>query len=198
MTREDLLEEIKKIEPIGYYVLLSMGNLIQDTQKRDFGKLFAEANEYLVRDKINDETSLTVEKRSDNLNAEGYDLITTDGLLKINPKVRSTKLNLEQTRRRSNKSEPYVVNGHVRYALGECDVYIFTVPNWNDMGNLDSWTYLAIPENALIDPKRPNMLVGDVPKKTWQKYVGKFREVLESEYRKKMLTKNKKTLPSIL
>ena len=44
------------------------------------------------------------------------------------------------------------------------------------------WDMIAIPEYVLHDPKRPDCLYDNVPKKVWGPYVGRAAEVLEEVY----------------
>ena len=48
--------------------------------------------------------------------------------------------------------------------------------------NVEKWDMVAIPAEALEDPKRPGYLYNNVPKKVWGQYVGRAVEVLEEVY----------------
>ncbi len=171
-----------------FYLWQAQSSLTKNTNNRDLGKLFAEANEYIVRDWINSKTSLTVVQRddfSDDPDASGYDLLTDDGLLKLQVKLRATDIHLEQTRRHSKKNVNSGDTGHIRYSVGEADVFIFSRPDVDDYLDIDKWGYIAIPEIALVDPKNLNYLVPRVNKSLWTQYVGRAVEVLEDVYASK-------------
>lgn len=187
ITASEVYEWLKENDPILYYLSLSKENLVEKCNRRDLGKLLADPNEYIQRDYINENTSLpTVIKRKDgDLNAGGFDLITIDNVLKIQSKLRATSIHLEQTRRKSKKNTNSSDTGHVRYSVGEADVYIFSKPDCSDYLNLKKWQYIAIPEVALIDCKNPKYLLPRVPKHIWKNYVGKFVDILENTYLEK-------------
>jgi hypothetical protein len=190
ITESQVMEYLKINKPAIYYLILSQTDLIKNSNVRDLGKMFAESNEYIQRDWINENTSLNVSKREEiqhDANASGYDLITNDLVLKLQSKVRFGTLHLEQTRRKSKKNKDSSNTGHVRYSVGEADVYIFSRPKSVE-GYLDikSWDFLAIPERALEDPNLPGYLLNNVPKKIWKQFVGKAKQVLESEYQRKL------------
>ena len=108
-----------------------------------------------------------------------------DGKLKIQSKLRATSIHLEQTRRTSGKNTVKSSTGHVRYSVGEADVYMFSRPDVEDYINISKWEYIAIPEKELIDPSNPQYLLPRVNKSIWKKYIGKANEVLESAYNSK-------------
>lgn len=167
------------------YISMSLENLSKKGELRDLGKLMAEPNEYIVRDWINKNTKLHVVKRDEvdvDSNASGYDLITTDMKLRIQVKLRAKALHLEQTRRKSKKNTNNSSTGHVKYAVGEADVYMFSRPDLTDYVNVDKWEYIAIPESALLDPKNPGYLVPRITSKLWKPYVGKAKEILQTAY----------------
>jgi hypothetical protein len=175
-------------EDVLRYVSIALDGLSKNGELRDLGKLFAEPNEYIQRDWINKNTILKVVKRGDvhvDINASGYDLITTDQALRIQSKLRATSLHLEQTRRKSQKNQNSSSTGHVRYSVGEADIYMISRPDITDYINISKWQYIAIPESALIDPNNPTYLLPIIPKRIWQQYVGKAKEVLESTYAEK-------------
>lgn len=185
MIKKEVLDYLKKEEPLLYYVWKSQKDLAKNTELRDLGKLFADPNEYIQCDWINQNTLLNVVKRDDfnsDSNASGFDIITSDDVLKIQSKLRAKSIHLEQTRRKSQKNEFSSDTGHVRYSAGEADVYVFSRPDVNDYLNISKWEYIAIPESALIDPNNPQYLIPRVPKKIWKNYVGKTKEILETEY----------------
>lgn len=184
MTQSEVYMWLKENDPILYYLSLSKESLVNgNLELRDLGKLLADPNEYIQRDYINENTSLKVIKRKDgDLNAGGFDLITSDGVLKIQSKLRATAIHLEQTRRKSKKNTNNSNTGHVRYSVGEADVYVFSRPNCSDYLNLKKWQFIAIPETALIDPNNPKYLLPRVPKSIWKKYVGMTKKILENEY----------------
>lgn len=187
MTQDQVYKWLKENDPFLYYLSLSKEGLVDgNLELRDLGKLLADPNEYIQRDYINENTSLKVIKRKDgDLNAGGFDLITTDGVLKIQSKLRATAIHLEQTRRKSKKNTNSSNTGHVRYSVGEADVYIFSRPDCSDYLNLKKWQFITIPEKALIDPNNPKYLLPRVPKRIWKNYVGKFVETLENTYLEK-------------
>lgn len=180
-----VLDYLKKNNPSVYYLWLSQKDLAKNTELRDLGKLFADPNEHIQRDWINKNTKLNVVKRDDfnsDANASGYDLITTDNILKIQSKLRATDIHLEQTRRKSIKNKNSSDTGHVRYSVGEADVYVFSRPDIDDYLNINKWEYIAIPESAIIDSKNPKYLRPRVPKSIWKKYIGNAIDILEKEY----------------
>lgn len=187
MTQDQVYKWLKENDPFLYYLSLSKEGLVDgNLELRDLGKLLADPNEYIQRDYINENTSLKVIKRKDgDLNAGGFDLITTDGVLKIQSKLRAAAIHLEQTRRKSKKNTNSSNTGHVRYSVGEADVYIFSRPDCSDYLNLKKWQFITIPEKALIDPNNPKYLLPRVPKRIWKNYVGKFVETLENTYLEK-------------
>jgi hypothetical protein len=185
INEKQVLDYLKINNPSVYYLWLSQKDLAKNTELRDLGKLFADPNEHIQRDWINQNTKLNVVKRDDfnsDANASGYDLITTDNILKIQSKLRATDIHLEQTRRKSIKNKNSSDTGHVRYSVGEADVYVFSRPDINDYLNIDKWEYIAIPESAIIDPKNPKYLRPRVPKSIWKKYIGNTKDILEKEY----------------
>jgi hypothetical protein len=184
-TKDEVLNYLKLNEPSLYYLWLSQEDLAKNIELRDLGKLFSDPNEHIQCDWINENTNLNVVKRNDfnsDSNASGYDLITTDNLLKIQSKLRANTLHLEQTRRKSQKNEFSSDTGHVRYSAGEADVYVFSRPDINDYLNINKWTYIAIPESALIDQNNPKYLIPRVPKSIWKKYINNTKQTLETEY----------------
>ena len=185
MTKKEVLSWLKENEPTVYYLRESQKSLKKDMNLRDLGKLFADPNEHIQKDWINENTCLDVLVRDDHdedANAAGHDLETTDNILTIQSKLRATAIHLEQTRRKSTKNKNSSDTGHVRFSVGEADVYVFSRPDVNDYLNISKWEYIAIPESALIDPFNPKYLLPRVPKKIWKNYIGKAVEILESEY----------------
>jgi len=188
MEKIEALKWLKENEPSVYYLRESQKSLSKDINLRDLGKLFADANEHIQKDWINENTKLDVEVRDDfddDANASGYDLHTIDGVLKIQSKLRSKILNLEQTRRKSKKNKNSSDTGHVRYSVGEADVYLFSRPNIEDYLNIGRWGYIAIPERWLIDKNNSKYLVPRVNKSIWENFVGRAKEILEEEYDRK-------------
>jgi hypothetical protein len=185
MISEHTLSLVKKENKLAYYLIIAFFKLVESKQLRDLGKILAESNEYIQKDWINENTSLKVKKRDDNnFNASGYDLITFDGLMKIQGKIRVGTLHLEQTRRKSKKNENSSNTGHVSYSKGEADIYLFSRPDKDEYSNLEKWEFIAIPEEVLVDPNNPNYLITTIPKKIWSKYVDQPNEVLENKYNK--------------
>ena len=185
MEKNEVLDWLKKNEPATYYLYLSQKDLSINTELRDLGKLFADPNEHIQTDWINENTNLNVKKRNDftiDANAGGYDIITNDGKLKIQSKLRAGSIHLEQTRRKSQKNINSSSTGHVRYSVGEADVYMFSRPDIADYLNISKWQYIAIPERDLIDPQNPQYLLPRVGKSIWKKYVDNAVKVLETEY----------------
>ena len=157
---------------INDYIMIAFDALIKESNIRDLGKLLAEPNEHIQRDWINSvQDKFSVVRRQDlfentnedDKNGGGFDLISTDKILTIQSKFRGSTLHMEQTRRASKKNIDYgLINGHVRYSLGESDVYMFTQPN-DDYKNIEKWSFIAIPETYLEDPKHKGFLYGKVP-----------------------------------
>ena len=182
----------------GYYLALSKEKMIQESSLIDLGKLFANPNEFIQADWINENTTLDV-KRSEadegSNNGNGYDLITKDGKLTIQSKLRAKTLHLECTRRlnEGGKNDHAANNtGSVRYEVSEADVFIFSKPLGFDAKSeisnyleINKWEFIAIPSVDLEDPKTPGYLYTTVPKAVWGNYTGRAIEVLESEYQKK-------------
>jgi hypothetical protein len=194
MISEHTLNLVKKENKLVYYLIIAFFKLIELKQFRDLGKILAESNEYIQKDWINENTFLKVKKRDDSdLNGSGYDLITFDDLMRIQGKIRSGEFHLEQTRRKSKKNENSSVTGHVSYSVGEADVYLFSRPDKDEYSNLEKWSFIAIPEEVLIDPNNPEYLITNIPKKIWSKYLGCPSKVLEDEYTK-IVNKHKKSL----
>jgi len=168
------------------YFEIGLKNLLRDKNYRDLGKLFAESNEYIQEDWINENCSFQVEKRNDfnnDADASGYDLISVDNKLKIQSKLRAKNIHLEQTRRNSGKNIIAENNtGHVRYKVDELDIVLVSRPNLDDYANIDKWELIALPTKHIEDPKTPGYCYANVPKKVWSKYIGCAKEVLEEAY----------------
>ena len=83
ITENQVIEWLKQNEPSTYYLRIAQFGLVnKKNAKRDLGKLFAESNEHIQCDWINENTSLEVIQRDDtdsDANESGYDLTTTDG-----------------------------------------------------------------------------------------------------------------------
>ena len=164
-----------------HYIQQAYESLLCEHNTRELGKFLANANEHMQVDWINSNTSLSVSMRDDeDHNGTGYDLISESGL-RIQSKFRGGKsLFIEQTRRISAKNTgAAATSGHVVPSLGECDVYVFTLPNdkYRDPTEAE---ILAIPEAALEDPKNPGFLVRSVRKNVQNKFRGRAKQVLES------------------
>tara|TARA_A100001515_G_scaffold88032_1_gene69990 strand:+ start:144 stop:719 length:576 start_codon:yes stop_codon:yes gene_type:complete len=188
ITEKHISRWLRENEPSVYYLRQSQKSLNKNLALRDLGKLFADPNEHIQKDWINENTSLNVVQRDDfedDSNASGFDLCTTDDVLKIQSKLRAVTFHLEQTRRKSEKNKNSSDTGHVRYSVGEADVYLFSRPNVDDYTNINKWEFIAIPESELIDPKNTDYLIPRVPKKIWINFVGKAKEILEKEYNRK-------------
>ena len=196
---EDRKEEI--INLVGkevFYLAVAKEKMIQESSRIDLGKLFASPNEFIQADWINENTTLDVKRRDSDdgsNNGDGYDLITKDGKLTIQSKLRAKTLHLECTRRlnEGGKNDHASNNtGSVRYEVGEADVFIFSKPLGFDAKlkisnylEIDKWDYIAIPSADLEDPKTSGYLYTTVPKTVWGKYTDRAIEILESEYQKK-------------
>lgn len=171
----------------------SFNHSVKNGKKRETGKIFAEANEFFLTNWINQNTILKVIKRDDESNnsntdhnESGYDIITSDLLLTINGKFRSSNLYLETTRRGEGKNKEGKKNGHVRIKIGECDIYLITIPIKNcTYTDLNEFEILAIPESKLEDPKKPGYLINTIPIKILKEFTGRAKEILESEYKNK-------------
>jgi len=163
--------------------------LLKEHDTRELGKFLANANEHMQAAWINNNTNLNVILRDDDdHNGTGYDLISNSGL-RIQSKFRGGKsLFIEQTRRISAKNlGAAAASGHVVPSIGECDVYIFTIPA-GDYKDLNNSQLLAIPEHELEDPKNPGFLRRSVLKPLRDKYHGRATEVLEKLERLKKVT----------
>lgn len=188
MNEKQVMDWLLKNKPYVYYMKIACDNFLAKKNIRELGKIFSEVNEYVQKDWIDKNTNLTV-IRNDDYNDSNvgfdYDLITSDGILKIQSKIRFARLYIEQTRRptKSNTINNRSSSGYVRYAVGECDVFLFSKPKSIETYlDIDSWDIVAIPEYELIDPKNPTFLRVDCPKNIYKKYLGKTKEVLESLY----------------
>ena len=154
--------------------------LLAEKNTRELGKFLANANEHMQVDRINHNTCLRVQLRDDNdHNGTGYDLTSTNGL-RIQSKFRGgSSLFIEQTRRISAKNLGAAASsGHVVPKLGECDVYVFTIPN-GDYADPNNAELLVIPEHELEDPKNPGFLRRAVNKPIRNKFEGRAKEILE-------------------
>lgn len=188
MNETEVMNWLKENKPYVYYMKIACDDFLKKGNIRELGKIFSEVNEYIHKDWINKNTTLKVIRNDEYTNNNvgfDYDLITKDGLLKIQSKIRYNRLYIEQTRRPSagNTTDSRSSSGYVRYAVGECDVFLFSKPkDIETYLDIDSWEIVAIPEHELIDPKKPKYLKTAVPIRVYKKYVGKTKEVLESSY----------------
>jgi len=179
---------------ISEYIMIAFEALIRENNKRDLGKLLAEPNEHIQRDWINkSQDKFSVLRRqdffesTDDINGGGFDLITTDKVLTIQSKFRGSTMHMEQTRRASEKNiDAGLINGHVRYSMGEADVYIFTKPN-DDYKNIYNWEFIAIPESYLEDPRHIGYLYGIIPDNIVEVFKGKTIETLLNCYENKKI-----------
>ena len=179
---------------ISEYIMIAFEALIRENNKRDLGKLLAEPNEHIQRDWINkSQDKFSVLRRqdffesTDDINGGGFDLITTNKVLTIQSKFRGSTMHMEQTRRASEKNiDAGLINGHVRYSMGEADVYIFTKPN-DDYKNIDNWEFIAIPESYLEDPRHVGYLYGTIPDNIVEMFKGKTIETLLNCYENKKI-----------
>jgi len=163
------------------YIQTAYMKLLEESNTRELGKFLANANEHMQAAWINNNTSLDVELRDDNdHNGTGYDLTSKRGL-RIQSKFRGgNSLFIEQTRRISVKNLGAAASsGHVVPRLGECDVYVFTIPN-GDYADPNNAELLVIPEHELEDPKNPGFVRRAVVKPIRDKFEGRAKEVLES------------------
>ena len=102
MTEEDVMVWLQENRPDIYYMKLASDNFLRKKNIRELGKIFSEANEYIQRDWIHANTNLKVIRNDEYTGSnvgDNYDLITTDGILKIQSKLRFNRLYIEQTRR---------------------------------------------------------------------------------------------------
>jgi len=182
-----------------YYLAIAKEKLKLEEGVMELGKIYATPNEFIQADWINENTTLDVKKRDPDdgsNNGSGYDLITTDGLLTIQSKIRARIGGYLTNTRRMNKGgkNDTVANkaGQARYKVGEVDVFLVSKPLGLDgkgevskYTNIKEWDYLAIPSSALEDPKEPYYLYKLIPMAMYRQYAGSAIEVLESEYQKK-------------
>jgi hypothetical protein len=194
MTEKDVMNWLLKNKPHVYYMNIACDNFLEKRNIRELGKLFSEVNEYVQKDWIHKNTNLIVVRNDDYNNSIigfDYDLITSDGLLKIQSKIRYNRLHIEQTRRptRTNTLNNRSSSGYVRYAVGESDVFLFSKPkSIENYLDINSWDIVAIPEYELIDSNNPKFLRVSAPKKIYEKYLGKTKEVLEQTYLSKKIS----------
>ena len=187
MNETEILNWLKENKPNIYYLYISSKSLIKNANVRDLSKLYAEANEFIQRDWINKNTNVSVVKREDyehSGTASGFDLISTDGKLKIQSKLRYGGLHIEQTRRNSTKNNKATNSntGYTRYAIGEADVYLFSKPpTIESYADINSWDFIAIPESELIDKNYPGYLLSGVPKKIWTRFIWSDKTVRKNE-----------------
>ena len=185
ITETDVKNWLKENNKSLFYLWAAQDSLAEDMNLQDLGKLFAEPNEQIAKDWINAKTILNVKQRDDfdeDKDGSGYDLISMDGSFKIQSKLRAKDLHLEQTRRHSKKNINSGGTGAIVYSVGEADVFMFSRPEIDDYLNIDKWTYIVIPESELIDPNNPKYLRPRVNKSLWARYIGRAKEVLETEY----------------
>jgi len=180
------------------YVLAALRKIQEEENTREFGKLVQHGNEELQKDWINYNTSLRLVNRKDNdHNESSYDLVT-ENYLRIQSKIRSGELHLENTRRHSNKNAGAASKtGHTAYSVGEADVYVFTIPkDKNDkksfMQSPNDVEILAIPEHALVDHNNPGFLKTRVLVGVVKEYKGRAVEILETLDQKKTEEKTNK------
>lgn len=202
MTEEDVMVWLQKNRPDMYYMKLASDNFLRKKNIRELGKIFSEANEYIQRDWIHANTNLKVIRNDEYTGSnvgDNYDLITTDGILKIQSKLRFNRLYIEQTRRptKNNNINDRASSGYVRYAFGEADIYLFSKPkSIESYSDIKSWDIVAIPEYELIDNNKSIYLVVNVSQKIFKKYIGKTEETLQNIYlsKKKSFSTNKSKL----
>lgn len=156
-----------------YYALKSIELMLEHSKQnlRDLGKVYAFGAELYVKDWLNDNVDLlNMTREHEDKNESGYDLIDTNKNFRVQCKIRSKEFHLEQTRRKSKKNENSSATGHVCYAVGECDVFVFIRPDAEDYGNINKWEIVVIPEYELHDSNNPNYLVPRIGKKITDKY----------------------------
>ncbi len=175
------------------YLVHAIEKMVEEKNTRDLGKLFAEPNEYIQRDWINKNTTLAVKKRDDSEldhDGTGYDLITCDGVMRIQSKLRATSLHLEQTRRNSQKNmNESSKTGHVKYKITETDIFLISRPlgylaneSYDNYLDSNTWKYIAIPTSAVEDPATPGYCYSNIPSKIWKKYIGNAEQTLIDVY----------------
>jgi len=173
-----------KKNSVEHLILLSLHRQIELDNKREIGKCLQLACEYVCKSFINEQTSLTCLLREESeeiktdKNASGFDLVTTETLLTINAKCRTSQLHMAPSgRRMSFKNQKSLDQGYSRYAIGECDVYMIVIPN-DDYLDYTKWDFIAIPEYEIYDSKIPGYLIGTVPKDIAEKYKGIEKSIL--------------------
>ena len=167
------------------HLLSAHEHLLKEHDTRELGKFYAMANEHMHVEWISENTCLKARLRDDSdHNGTGYDLICDSGL-RIQSKFRGgmsgkrPNLFIEQTRRISEKNLGAASkSGHVVPAIGECVVYLFTIPR-GEYSDPSKAEILAIPEHVLEDPKNPGFLRSGVPAAIQDEYHGRTAEVLE-------------------
>ena len=105
---------------------------------------------------------------------------------RIQVKLRSRTIHLENTRRNSVKNQGAASkSGHVAYSDNEFDLALFVRPgSWsenepNDWNDTSKWDLLAIPVQALKDPNNPGFIKRSVSKKLQRKYQNKAAQIIE-------------------
>lgn len=155
-------------------LLHSFEKMLETSKPNELGKLFAHSAETFAKEWINENTSVNCYDRP-NLGVEnnqgGYDLVTESGL-RVQVKMRSRTLHLENTRRNSEKNKGAASkSGHVAYSDDEFDVAIFVRPgSWldnepSDWNDTSKWECLAVPVESLKDDSNPGFLKRNISKK---------------------------------
>jgi hypothetical protein len=170
------------------YIKETLNSMLVTCKPNELGKLFAPAAELFARDWINENTTVQCElrpNRGKENNQGGYDLVTTRGK-RVQVKLRSRTLHLENTRRNSEKNQGAASkSGHVAYSDNEFDVAVFVRPgSWsenepNDWHDTSKWEVLIIPTQALKDPKNPGFIRRSVGKKIQRKFQDKSIQTIE-------------------
>lgn len=130
-------------------------------QHRDIGKVLAYVAEIHVANWIHEKLGRPIK----NVHGMPYDAITDDDEIpiKYQIKFRMHTWHLETTRRNSEKNKDTNHTGHIAYKKGEFDVLVIFKPG-PSFGLSDS-TIRCIPAHVLINPKKPDQLITNIPSK---------------------------------
>jgi hypothetical protein len=159
-----------------------LANAIADPQQhRDIGKVLA----YVVEEHVNNWISEKAGRPIKTLTGQPYDGVTDDNLPPVRNQVkfRMGGWHFETTRRNSKKNANTNSTGHVAYRPDEFDVLAIFIPGRSTFG-LSDGTIRCIPVSALVDPKKPDQLVTNIPQRIKNVYDNdaKTLEVIRNVY----------------
>jgi hypothetical protein len=158
-----------------------LANAIADPQQhRDIGKVLA----YVVEEHVNNWISEKAGRPIKTLTGQPYDGVTDDDLPRVRNQVkfRMGGWHFETTRRNSKKNANTNSTGHVAYRPDEFDVLAIFIPG--PTFGLSDGTIRCIPVTELVDPKKPDQLVTNIPQRIKKVYDNdaKTLEVIRNVY----------------